>query len=125
MTNEVIEILIDLSNVDPELKPEELENLTVNFSEEISELVEESQLLRESEIPDLGKPGLGAFVAAIQATVSAANISKLVGTVRERFGAKPVKLVGKKDGYEFTIEVGRPEDLDRAVDAFLKLANGI
>lgn len=124
VNDDVIEILIDLSNVDPTLEQEELENLTVLFSEEISDIVEESQLLRESEIPDKAM-GLGAFLPVIKTTVSSVNIPRLIGTVRGRFGSKPVKLAGKKNGYEFTVEVGRLEDLDRAIDAFLKLANGL
>jgi hypothetical protein len=124
--NDCIEILIDLSNVDPELNPNEVESLTVSFLNEISEILEEQpQLLRESEIPNKNKPVLGALIPTIKALVSTVNIPKLIGAIQERFGAKPVKISSKKDGCEFTVEVGRPEDLDKAIAALIKLAKGI
>jgi len=120
-----LQIVIDLSQVDPDLEPEELESLTNSLKNEISELVEDAQLVRESEIPEGGKPALAGFVLGLlKAEVSVKNIQALMGVLQERFGAKPIKLTGEKDGNKlsFSLEVGRAEDLDKVVAAFKKLA---
>lgn len=120
-----LQIVIDLSQVDPDLEPEELESLTNSLKHEISELVEDAQLVRESEIPEGGKPALAGFVLGLLKTeVSVKNIQALMGVLQERFGAKPIKLTGEKDGNKlsFSLEVGRAEDLDKVVAAFKKLA---
>jgi len=82
-------------------------------------------LVRESEIPEGGKPALAGFVLGLLKTeVSVKNIQALMGVLQERFGAKPIKLTGEKDGNKlsFSLEVGRAEDLDKVVAAFKKLA---
>ncbi len=120
-----LQIIIDLSQVDPDLEPEELESLTNSLKHEISELVEDAQLVRESEIPEGGKPALAGFVLGLLKTeVSVKNIQALMGVLQDRFGAKPIKLTGEKDGNKvsFSLEVGRAEDLDKVVAAFKKLA---
>jgi hypothetical protein len=120
-----LQIIIDISEVDPDLEPEELESLTNSLKNEISELVEEAELVRESEIPEGGKPALAGFVIGILKTeVSIKNIQALMGVLQDRFGAKPIKLTGEKDGNKlsFSLEVGRAEDLDKVVAAFKKLA---
>ena len=121
MTNkDNIEFLIDLSCVDATLSTEDLEKLSMRFCEEISDLVEESQLLRESKLPDTAKPALGSFLPTIKGKVNAANLPKLVGSVRDRFGAKPVRLAARTNGDEFTIDAGKSGDIDKALNAFLK-----
>lgn len=120
-----LQIVIDLSQVDLDLEPEELESLTNSLKNEISELVEDAQLVRESEIPEGGKPALAGFVLGLLKTeVSVKNIQALMGVLQDRFGAKTIKLTGEKDGNKlsFSLEVGRAEDLDKVVAAFKKLA---
>ena len=46
-----LQVTIDLSDVDPDLEAEALEELTRNLKQEISELVEDVDLVRESNIP--------------------------------------------------------------------------
>jgi len=121
-----LQIIIDISQIDPDLEPEELESLTNSLKNEISELVEDAELVRESEIPEGGKPALAGFVLGILKTqVSVKNIQALMGVLQDRFGSKPIKLTGEKDGSKlsFSLEVGRAEDLDKVVAAFQKLAD--
>jgi len=120
-----LQIIIDISQIDPDLEPEELESLTDSLKNEISELVENAELVRESEIPEGGKPALAGFVLGVLKTeVSVKKIQELMGVLQERFGSKPIKLTGEKDGNKltFSLEVGRAEDLDKVVAAFQKLA---
>ncbi|MBD2463929.1 hypothetical protein H6G89_23280 [Oscillatoria sp. FACHB-1407] len=121
-----LKIMIDISQVDPDLEPEELESLTDSLKNEISELVEDAELVRESEIPEGGKPALAGFVLGILKTeVSVKNIQALMGVLQDRFGSKPIELTGEKNGNKFSIKVGKPEDLDQAVAAFQKLAEAV
>jgi hypothetical protein len=120
-----LQVIIDISQVDPDLEPDELESLTDSLKNEISELVENAEFVRESESPEGGKPALPGFVLGILKTeVSVKNIQALMGVLRDRFGSKPIKLTGEKDGTKisFSLEVGRAEDLDKVVEAFKKLA---
>ena len=120
-----LQIIIDISQVDPDLEPEELESLTNSLKNEISELVDDAELVRASEIPEGGKSALAGFVLGILKTgVNVENIQALMEVLQDRFGSKPIKLTGEKDGEKlsFSLEVGRAEDLDKAVAALQKLA---
>jgi hypothetical protein len=120
-----LQLFLDISQVDPELEPEELESLTSSLKDEISELVENAELVRESEVPEGGKPALGGFIPGwLQTEVSFKSIRALLGVLQDRFGDKPIVISGEKDGskFSFTVNVGRSEDLDKAVEAIQKLA---
>lgn len=118
-----LQITIDISQIDLDLEPEELESLTSSLKDEISDLVEDAELVRESEIPEGSKPALAGFIPGILKTqISIKNIQAVIGVLKDRFGAKPIKIIGEKNGNKFTVEVGKPEDLDKAVEAFKKLA---
>jgi len=122
-----LQLFLDISQVDPELEPEELESLTSSLKDEISELVENAELVRESEIPEGGKPALGGFIPGwLQTEVSFKSIRALMGVLQNRFGDKPIVISGtnEKDGskFSFTVNVGRSEDLDKAVEALQKLS---
>lgn len=120
-----LQLFLDISQVDPELEPEELESLTSNLKNEISELVESAELVRASEIPEGGKPAQAGFIMGLLKTeISFKNIRELMGVLKDRFGDKPIVISGEKDGskFSFTVNVGRSEDLDKAVEALQKLA---
>ena len=59
------QLLIDLTEVDSDLEPEALEDLASSVVEEIGELVEDVGLVRETDIPEGGKPALGGFVLGL------------------------------------------------------------
>jgi len=62
-SNANFQVLIDLTEAVQDLEPEALEELTSQVVEEIrGEWRVEAELVRESEITELGKPGLGGFV---------------------------------------------------------------
>lgn len=60
-----IQVTINLSDADPDLDAEALEELTRNLKQEIEELVEDVDLVRESDIPERGKPRLANFIPGI------------------------------------------------------------
>ncbi|MBW4660206.1 MAG: hypothetical protein KME15_16140 [Drouetiella hepatica Uher 2000/2452] len=118
-----LSILIDISQVDLDLEPEELEALTSSLKDEISEIVEDAELVRESEIPEGGKPALAGFVLGfLKAIVNVKNIQALMGVLQERFSGKPIELTVEKNGSKYSLKVGRPEDLDKTIAAIQKLA---
>ena len=53
-----VRVQIDLSDAEPDLEAEALEELTRNLKQEIEELVEDVDFVRESELPAGGKPEL-------------------------------------------------------------------
>lgn len=123
-SNSNIQVLIDLSEVDQDLEPEALEELISQVAEEIrGELVEEAELVRESEIPELGKPGLGGFILGVLKTeVSLKNAQALLNYLGERFYGKPVKISLERNGNKYSIEYGSKAQLEEAMEAIERLA---
>ncbi len=64
-----VQVKIDLSDADPDLEAEALEELTRNLKQEIAELVEDVDLVRESKIPAGGKPGLANLIPGMLSAV--------------------------------------------------------
>ncbi|MDJ0591826.1 MAG: hypothetical protein QNJ72_17835 [Pleurocapsa sp. MO_226.B13] len=91
-----VQVKIDLSDADPDLEAEALEELTRNLKQEIAELVEDVDLVRESKIPAGGKPGLANLIPGMLSAVFRVENSKaLLNTLGERFNGKTLKLQGK------------------------------
>lgn len=123
-SNSNIQVLIDLSEAGQDLEPEALEELTSQVAEEIrGELVEDAELVRESEIPELGKPGLGGFILGVLKTeVSLKNATALLNYLGERFYGKPVKISFERNGNKYSIEYGSEAQLEKAIQAIERLA---
>ena len=71
-----VQVKIDLSDADPDLEAEALEELTRNLKQEIEELVEDVDLVRESDLPKGGKPGLANFIPGMLSAVFRVENSK-------------------------------------------------
>ena len=123
-SNSNIQVLIDLSEAGQDLEPEALEELTSQVVEEIrGELVEDAELVRESEIPELGKPGLGGFILGVLKTeVSLKNATGLLNYLGERFYGKPVKITFERNGNKYSIEYGSKAQLEEAMEAIKRLS---
>ena len=106
------------------MNPEALEELTSQVVEEIrGELVDDAALVRESEIPELGKPGLGGFIVGVLKTeVSLKNAGALLNYLGERFYGKPVKITFERNGNKYSIEYGSKAQLEEAIQAIERLA---
>ncbi|HEY9676051.1 MAG TPA: hypothetical protein V6D11_31700 [Waterburya sp.] len=123
-SNSNIQLLIDLTKAGQDLEPEALEELTSQVVEEIrGELVDDAELVRESEIPELGKPALGGFILGVLKTeVSLKNAQALLSYLGERFYGKPVKIVFERNGNKYSIEYGSKAQLEEAIQAIERLA---
>jgi hypothetical protein len=118
MSSAVVRILFDFSQADPELSPEELEDLTRWTSAEIEDLVDSVSLVRESELPEGGKSALGGFLLGILKTeVSKEGFKKLGSQLGERFGSRIFKgnaslkmELEAPDGTKLKIEAGSQDE---------------
>ncbi len=118
-----VKVLIDLTKTEVGLELEELESLTRNLAEELSELAEDVHLLRQSKIPEGGKPGLAAFVIGVlQAEVSVKNLKTLMDFLGERFYGKSLKLEFTTNGKSYKLEYCSRQQLQDAVQAIERLA---
>jgi len=123
-SNSNVQVLIDLTEAGRDLNPEALEELTSQVVEEIrGELVDDAALVRESEIPELGKPGLGGFIVGVLKTeVSLKNAGALLNYLGERFYGKPVKITFERNGNKYSIEYGSKAQLEEAMEAIKRLS---
>jgi hypothetical protein len=123
---ENIQIFIDLSNLDPQLSPERLEDLTGGVADEMrGELVNKVELVREDEIPEEGKPGFAGFILGLlKAEVSAANIKALLNYLGERFNGKTLKLEweDKKNGTKVVLEYQNEKQFEQQLQAVERLS---
>jgi len=123
-SNSNVQVLIDLTEAGRDLNSEALEELTSQVVEEIrGELVDDAALVRESEIPELGKPGLGGFIVGVLKTeVSLKNAGALLNYLGERFYGKPVKITFERNGNKYSIEYGSKAQLEEAMEAIKRLS---
>ncbi len=118
-----LQVTIDLSDVDPDLEAEELEELTRNLKQEISELVEDVELVRESYIPEGGKPGLANFIPGMLSAVVPVDKSKeLLNSLGERFYGKTLKLEFSNQDKSYKLEYRSKQQLEDAVAAIERLS---
>jgi uncharacterized protein YlbG (UPF0298 family) len=118
-----VQVMIDFSNIDPELELAQLETLTRRVADELEELTETVAPVREAEIPEGSKPALAGFVLGIlQAEVNAKNIKATLDFLGNRFYGKTVKLEYEDGGAKYSIEYTNPQQLDQAVSAIERLS---
>ncbi len=118
-----VQVKIDLSNADLDLEAEALEELTRNLKQEIEELTEEVNLVRESNAPRGGKPGLANFIPGMLSAVFPVENSKaLLNALGERFYGKTVKLEFSNQDKVYKLEYRSKEQLEDAVAAIERLS---
>lgn len=90
---EILKLLIDLKEVEPDLDPEELENLSFRLVNEIKDgLVEDAKLVRVTTAPSGTKSERGFDLGILQAEVSVENLLKLLNWLKERFFGSTLTL---------------------------------
>jgi hypothetical protein len=116
------QILIDLTEVDPDLEPEDLEELTRSVVEEIGELVEDARLVRETELPEGGKSALGGFVPGmLKAVASLTGLKTMLDFLGDRFYGKNLPIKVEVNGNKYEFEYRTQEQLENAIAAIEKL----
>jgi hypothetical protein len=123
---EDIQVLLDLSELDPKLSPERLENLTSGVANEIrGNLVNKAELVREDEIPEKGKPALAGFILGLLKTeINAASIKTLLNYLGERFYGKTLKLEweDKETGMRVVMEYQNDRQFEQQLLAVERLS---
>lgn len=118
-----LQVLIDLNNAVPDMEPEALEDLTSNLTEEIRQLTDNVGLVRESEVPEHGKPGLAGFaLGVLKAEVSVKNVKELLSFLGDRFSGKTLKIEFKANEREYKLEYHSKEQLEDAILAIKQLS---
>lgn len=123
-SNSNVKVLIDLTDAGRDLEPEALEELTSQVVEEIrGELVEDAGLVRESDIPEGGKPAIAGFIVGLlTAEVNAKNAKALLNYLGEQFYGKTLKLDFEANGKKYSLEYRNKEQLDEAIEAIKRLS---
>ena len=123
---EDIQVFLDFSELEPQFSPERLEDITSSVADEIrGELVNKVELVREDEIPELGKPALTGFILGLLKTeLNAASIKVLLNYLGERFYGKTLKIEweDKETGTRVVIEYQNEKQLEQQLQAIERLS---
>jgi ABC-type transport system substrate-binding protein len=118
-----LQVLIDVTDADFDLETDELERLTANLAQEINEIVEDVERVRESEIPDGSKSALAGFIPGMLNTVvNPKKAKELLDSVGNRFYGKTLKLEYEDNGAKYAIEYNNQEQLENALSAIERLS---
>jgi hypothetical protein len=122
-------ICVNLELVDPSLDAEDLQSATRNLLKQVRAVdgVEEADLFAVTDVPD-GAMALGGFVVGLlTAEVSAANLKKLGGFLKDRIIGKTLKMsveaYGKKIAIEGSSQVEFEYALQKANEQIAQWAN--
>ena len=110
-------IFVNLELVDSSLDAEDLQAAARNLLKQVRAVdgVEEADLVAVTDIPE-GSMALGGFVVGLlTAEVSAANLQKLGGFLKDRIIGKTLKLSIKAYGKELAIEASSQAEFDYAI----------
>jgi hypothetical protein len=101
-----VNVCVILEVIDPSLDAEDLQQATRNLLRQVKAVdgVEEANLVTVTEVPD-NAMALGGFVVGLlTAEVSAANLKKLGGFVKDRLVGKTLKMSVEAYGKKIAIE---------------------
>jgi hypothetical protein len=122
-------ICVNLELVDPSLDAEDLQSATRNLLKQVRAVdgVEEADLVAVTDVPD-DAMALGGFVVGLlTAEVSAANLKKLGGFLKDRIIGKTLKMsveaYGKKIAIEGSSQVEFEYALQKANEQIAQWAN--
>ena len=107
-------ICVNLELVDPSLDAEDLQSATRNLLKQVRAVdgVEEADLVAVTDVPD-GAMALGGFVVGLlTAEVSAANLKKLGGFLKDRIVGKTLKMSVEAYGKKIAIEASSQTEFD-------------
>lgn len=111
-------IKLKLALNDPNLNPEQLEELTINLLREIKELeVERAELVAVEDIPEGSKAFGGFLLGMLQAEVSIANVKQVFGFLGDRLGNKPIELEVEANGKKLKVKASSQQELLAAIQA--------
>lgn len=120
--NSSIELTISFQ--DPDLSPEEQEQLTQNLWRQLRDMEGVTvERVPDSNPPEGSKAMLSFLWGLLKAEASVASLKNLFGFLGDRIGNKPIKINAKfADGREFQIEASSREELLAAEATIKRLA---
>ncbi|HBC42411.1 MAG: hypothetical protein ACK6BN_01560 [Pseudanabaena sp.] len=101
-----VNVYVNLEVVDPSLDAEDLQGATRNLLKQVRAVdgVESADLIAVTDVPE-GAMALGGFVVGLlTAEVSAANLQKLGGFLKDRIVGKTLKMSVEAYGKKIAIE---------------------
>ncbi|MFN8785803.1 MAG: hypothetical protein ACK5Y3_10005 [Pseudanabaena sp.] len=101
-----VNVYVNLEVVDPSLDAEDLQGATRNLLKQVRAVdgVESADLISVTDVPE-GAMALGGFVVGLlTAEVSAANLQKLGGFLKDRIVGKTLKMSVEAYGKKIAIE---------------------
>ncbi|MFN6166525.1 MAG: hypothetical protein ACK474_08625 [Pseudanabaena sp.] len=101
-----VNVYVNLEVVDPSLDAEDLQGATRNLLKQVRAVdgVESADLIAVTDVPE-GAMALGGFVGGLlTAEVSAANLQKLGGFLKDRIVGKTLKMSVEAYGKKIAIE---------------------
>jgi hypothetical protein len=88
-----LDVLIDLTDADLDLDPEELEAYSLQLTEELkNNLAEDATLVQSPEPPEGSRAGGAAFLGLLKAQVNLENIKALLNWLGERLYGKTLEI---------------------------------
>ena len=118
-----VRVRIDLTEAEPDLDPEELEQLTRNLVADLEDLTDNPTMVRDSVVPEGSKSGLADFVRGVlQTDVTIANLKSLLNYLGERFYGKALLLEFSANGKSYKLEYCTKQQLEDAVLAVERLS---
>ncbi|HEY9601583.1 MAG TPA: hypothetical protein V6C85_08235 [Allocoleopsis sp.] len=115
-----LDVAIDLRDSEPNLAPEELEDLTQRLFNQMEKLdeVERVRRIPDQPPPEGSKPLDAAFIIGLlTAEVNAKNIKALLDFLWERLSGKPIELKVEANGKKLEIKAYSQQELSAAVEA--------
>ncbi|OUL37268.1 hypothetical protein BV372_03010 [Nostoc sp. T09] len=118
-----VKLTIALSN--PDLDTEEQERETRNFLREIRDLdVESAELVAVTDTPEGAKSVGGFLVGVLRTEVSLANFKKVLESLRDRLGNKPIELEVEANGKKLKVKANSQQELTAVIEQAQKFVAG-
>ena len=122
-----MQVWIDLSQIDDELEPEELEGYALQVANELQEdIADEAELARASEVPDGAMSGAGAFIVGLLKTeITGENLFKLTGALWNLRPKTTLKVSYEKNGQKVNLEYQTPDQLQQQIAALKEIDSAL
>ncbi|MBE9105531.1 hypothetical protein IQ229_11425 [Nostoc cf. edaphicum LEGE 07299] len=106
-------VIFTIALNDPELDPEEKQEIVQNLLNRLSNLEEVERVVRTEDLnPEEGsKPGISFLVGMLTAEVSVKNIKGFLGFLGDRLGDKPIKVTVEANNKKVVLEASSRQEL--------------
>ena len=122
-----MQVWIDLSQVDDQLEPEELESYALRVASELREdIADEAELARSEDVPDGAMSGAGEFIVGLLKTeITGANLLKLGGALWNLRPKTTLKVSYEKNGQKVNLEYQTQDQLQQQIAALKEIDSAL